>query len=66
MPRNYEYVLPEDYTLKPETLEKINGLVEKYDLSNDCVQAFIDIHVELMEEFTDAMVTPGGGMVLTS
>lgn len=47
----YVYNLPEDYTMKPETRSKLDALVEKTGISNEDAQAFIDIHVELMEEY---------------
>lgn len=48
---DYVYKLPEDYTMKPETRGKLDALVKKTRISNKDAQAFIDIHVELMEEY---------------
>lgn len=64
----YHYVLPDGYEFKPQTRAKIDALVEKTGLSNEDVQAFIDIHVELMEEYAAALEksVSGEGLVLTS
>lgn len=47
----YTYKLPADYTIKPETREKLDKLVYQLGLSNEQAQEFIDLHVELMEEY---------------
>ena len=47
----YNYKLPDDYTFPPEIREKLDDLVHKLGLSEEQAQAFIDIHVELTEDF---------------
>lgn len=49
--KDYKYNLPEDYELKPKHRAKIDALVEKAGMSNELAQEFIDLHVEITEEF---------------
>lgn len=53
--RIYKYKLPEGYSLKPEHRDKLDKLVYGCYLSNPEAQAFLDLHVELMEEYATAL-----------
>jgi len=45
------YKLPDDYEIKPELKAKLDKLFEFHHMSEDEAQAFIDLHVELTEDF---------------
>lgn len=47
----YDYKLPEDYTIDATIRAKLDALVERTGLSEEDAQAFIDLHVELTEDF---------------
>lgn len=51
----YEYTLPQGYFLRPETKVKLDALVNKCKLSQEDAQAFVDVHVELIAEYNNAM-----------
>lgn len=56
----YIYKLPEDYVIKSETREKLDKLVHQLGLSNEQAQEFVDIHVELMEEYAAELAASTG------
>lgn len=49
--KDFEYSLPEGYTMEPDIRTKLDTLVDKTGLSNAEAQEFIDLHVELTEAF---------------
>lgn len=62
----YTYKLPEDYTLKQETRLKLDALVNKTGLSNEDAQRFVDIHVELTEDYASVMEEAMKGAVIAT
>lgn len=51
----YEYQLPEDYEMKPETRLKFDALVDEAGLTEIQAQRFLDLHVELMEDYAERL-----------
>jgi ferritin-like metal-binding protein YciE len=49
--QEYTYTLPEGYTMEPQFREKLDLLVEEAQLPNELAQKFIDLHIELTEDF---------------
>lgn len=62
----YKYELPEGYEFKPETREKIDTLVHRLGLSQEDMQEFINIHVELMEEYATGLESVGNSESATA
>lgn len=60
----YTYKLPEDYTLEPQHRAKLDVLVAKTGLSEQDAQAFVDLHVELTEDFVDRLRPMLRGLVV--
>jgi hypothetical protein len=54
-PEKYIYELPDDYTMKFVHRVKIDKLVKEQNLTNEEAQRWIDLHVELVEEFAGEM-----------
>jgi len=54
-PKDYTYKLPDDYTMDPELRAKLDALVADTDLSNAEAQRFVDLHVELTEDFVERL-----------
>lgn len=52
----YNYKLPEDYTIKPKTRKWLDKYATKHGLSNRDMQEIIDVHIELTEEFVQEYV----------
>ena len=48
---NYEYNLPEGYSFDPILRQKLDGLVDKAQMTEVLAQRFVDLHVELMEDY---------------
>lgn len=51
----YTYTLPEGYTMEPKFREKLDALVYEAGLSNELAQKFIDLHIELTEDFVQRL-----------
>ena len=51
----YTYNLPDDYTMKYKHRSEIDNLVVEQNLTNEEAQRWIDLHVELVEEFAGEM-----------
>jgi len=47
----YTYILPEGYTIQPETRKQLDALVSRAGITNTLAQEFIDLHVTMMEEY---------------
>lgn len=47
----YVYKLPQGYEIKPGTRSKLDAITSKYKLMNEEAQEFVDLHVELVEEY---------------
>lgn len=51
----YEYRLPEGYEFKPNMRMKFDGLIDevnkKGEIDEVTAQRFLDLHVEMMEEY---------------
>jgi hypothetical protein len=50
-PKDYIYNLPKDYTLPDQFRAKIDEIVLQQGLSNKEAQAWVDLHVEITEDF---------------
>ena len=50
-PRDYEYTLPEGYTMDTTLRVKLDKLVTDTGLTNEEAQKYVDLHVELMEDY---------------
>lgn len=50
--KDYIYKLPEGYEFKPEHREKIDAVMEKLGADNETAQELINIHVEIVEDYT--------------
>lgn len=57
----FEYKLPEGYTMDVGLRAKLDKLVEKTGLSEEDAQAFVDLHVELMEDYAERAAEANGG-----
>lgn len=53
--QKYTYSLPEDYILEPQFREKLDMLVEEAQMSNELAQKFVDLHIELTEDFVNRL-----------
>lgn len=51
----YTYELPPNYTLPHEARIELDRLVEKHAMTNEEAQEFIDLHVEFIEEYAQAV-----------
>lgn len=51
--KSYIYRLPNDYTIEPSTRTKLDAITSKYKLMNEEAQEFVDLHVELVEEYAE-------------
>lgn len=51
----YVYNLPEGYTMDEGLRTKLDKLVEKHELSEAEAQEFVDLHVELMEDYAERL-----------
>lgn len=49
----YKYNLPEDYTMKEKHRKKLDEIVAEAGMSNELAQKFIDLHVEITEEYVE-------------
>lgn len=54
-PHLYRYKLPEDYVMQPEHRKQLDALVAKTGISNVDAQAFVDLHIDLTEDFVDRL-----------
>lgn len=50
-PAEYTYTLPDGYTLEQPFRGKLDALVEEAVMSNELAQKFVDLHIELTEDF---------------
>lgn len=57
----YEYKLPEDYVFKPDVRLKFDNLVDELYLSQIQAQRFLDLHVEMMEEYAEELEIANAG-----
>lgn len=48
-------ILPEGYTMKPEIKARLEELAEFHNMDDAEIQAFVNIHIELMQEYNNAM-----------
>lgn len=48
---NYDYKLPEGYEWHPELRQRFDALVDEAGLDELTAQRFLDLHVEMMEEY---------------
>lgn len=59
--KEYEYKLPEGYTMDVGLRTKLDKLVTKHKLSEAEAQEFIDLHVELTEDYAERLAEAQGG-----
>lgn len=50
-PKSYEYTLPEGYLMEQQFRDKLDALVTEAAMSNELAQKFVDLHIELTEDF---------------
>lgn len=60
-PRDYQYKLPEGYTMDITLREKLDKLVVDTGLTEAEAQKFIDLHVELTEDYAARLEEANGG-----
>lgn len=61
--QHYEYKLPEGYVWTPELRLKFDALVDEACLSEVEAQRFLDLHVEMMEEYASKFEAELGSVV---
>lgn len=58
---NYEYKLPEGYTMDTGLRQKLDALVDEAGMDETLAQRFVDLHVELVEDYAERLAEASGG-----
>lgn len=59
--QNYEYKLPEGYTMDETLRQRLDALVDAAQMSEPLAQQFINLHVELLEDYLVRLAEANGG-----
>lgn len=59
--QNYEYKLPEGYTMDTTLRQKLDALVDEAGMDETLAQRFVALHVELVEDYAERLAEAQGG-----
>lgn len=58
---NYEYELPEGYTMDPTLRQRLDALVDEAGMDETLARRFVALHVELVEDYAERLAEANGG-----
>ena len=62
-PKDFNYVLPEDYVIKPEHRERLDAIMTEMNATEEQAQKIIDLHVDIVEDTLAQVMAADSGPV---